>query len=203
MNKGGGSVYTLNDIKAIHTVCQNRGLAMHLDGARLFNALVETGEDAREYGMYFDTISICLSKGLGAPVGSVLVGSRALISEARRVRKVFGGGWRQAGYLAAAGIYALDHHIERLREDHRRARVIARHLAEQNWVSEIMPVETNIVIFRLKGNLKAAEMVVLLMRKHGILSHCFWQTGNKAGNAPRFRRRHARRFQLASGHSPL
>ena len=169
MNKGGGSIYKLNDIKAIHTVCQSRGLAMHLDGARLFNALVETGEDAREYGMYFDTISICLSKGLGAPVGSVLVGSRALMSEARRVRKVFGGGWRQAGYLAAAGIYALDHHIERLREDHRRARVIARHLAEQNWVSEIMPVETNIVIFRLKGNLKAAEMVSL-MHKHGILS---------------------------------
>lgn len=169
VNKGGGSIYRLDEIKAIHTVCQSSGLAMHLDGARLFNALVETGENAREYGMYFDTISICLSKGLGAPVGSVLLGSRALISEARRVRKVFGGGWRQAGYLAAAGIYALDNHIERLCEDHRRARVIARHLVEQDWVSEIMPVETNIVIFRLKGSLMATEMVSL-MRKHGILS---------------------------------
>ena len=169
VNKGGGSLYRLSDIRPIREVCERHGLAMHLDGARLFNALVETGENPSDYGRYFDTISICLSKGLGAPVGSVLTGSMELIREARRARKVFGGGWRQAGYLAAAGIYALDHHIDRLRDDHRRARAIAEALQAQPWVSDILPVDTNIVIFRLSGTARAAEFVPIL-RKHDILA---------------------------------
>jgi threonine aldolase len=172
VNKGGGSLYRLSEIRAIREVCERHGLALHLDGARLFNALVETGENPSDYGRHFDTISICLSKGLGAPVGSVLAGSVELIREARRVRKVFGGGWRQAGYLAAAGIYALDHHIDRLRDDHRRARVIAEALRAQPWVRDILPVDTNIVIFRLNGTATAAEFVQIL-RRHDILAIAF------------------------------
>ena len=151
MNKGGGSIYTLEQIAAIHQVCAQHQLPLHLDGARVFNALVETGEDAREYGRYFDTISVCLSKGLGAPVGSVLLGSKAYIKQARRIRKVMGGGMRQAGYLAAAGLYALEHNVERLREDHARARQIGELLQGLAWVKEVAPVDTNIVLFTLVG----------------------------------------------------
>ena len=149
VNKGGGCCYTLPQIAAISRVCRENRLFLHLDGARVFNALVATGEDATEYGRYFDTISVCLSKGLGAPVGSVLLGNRETIRQAKRVRKVMGGGWRQAGYLAAAGIYALDHHVHRLKDDHRRARELAETLSRLPFVEEILPVDTNIVIFRL------------------------------------------------------
>ncbi|TFV92134.1 aminotransferase class I/II-fold pyridoxal phosphate-dependent enzyme [Algoriphagus kandeliae] len=151
MNKGGGSIYSLEEIKPIHQLCQKKGLKLHLDGARLFNALVESGESPSEWGAHFDTISICLSKGLGCPVGSVLLGSKADIKRARKVRKVFGGGMRQAGFLAAAGIYALDHHVDRLKEDHSRARSLGEMLGELPFVSEIFPVATNIVIARLEG----------------------------------------------------
>src|SRR5690606_16273097 len=120
MNKGGGSIYTLDEVKPIRKLCLEKGIKLHLDGARLFNALVETGESPAAWGAPFDTISICLSKGLGCPIGSVLLGSKVDIKRARRVRKVFGGGMRQAGFLAAAGIYALDHQVERLKEDHAR-----------------------------------------------------------------------------------
>lgn len=149
VNKGGGSYYTLAEIAEISTACRSRGLKMHLDGARLFNAMVETGDNAADYGEYFDTISVCLSKGLGAPVGSVLVGSKAHIQKARRMRKVFGGGMRQAGYLAAAGIYALDHHVNRLKEDHIRAREIGKALEGLSFIENVLPVDTNIVIFEL------------------------------------------------------
>lgn len=148
-NKGGGGTYTLEAIREIHAVCQKRQLALHLDGARIFNALVAKGGTPADIGAAVDSISICLSKGLGAPIGSVLVGSRAFIAEARRVRKAMGGGMRQAGYLAAAGIYALDHHVERLQEDHAHARRLADTLAELDYVHNIRPVETNIVIFDL------------------------------------------------------
>ncbi|MEZ4939458.1 MAG: GntG family PLP-dependent aldolase [Saprospiraceae bacterium] len=148
-NKGGGSTYTLDAIKNIRLVCKNQGLALHLDGARLFNALVETGDTPAAIGAEVDSISICLSKGLGAPVGSVLTGSRDFIAEARRVRKVMGGGMRQAGYLAGAGIYALDHHIERLQEDHVHARQLATALKQLAYTANIRPVQTNIVIFDL------------------------------------------------------
>lgn len=151
MNKGGGSIYTLDEVKPIAALCQEKGIKLHLDGARLFNALVETGESPADWGAHFDTISICLSKGLGCPVGSVLVGSKADIKRARKVRKAFGGGMRQAGFMAAAGIYALDHQVERLKEDHIRARALGEMLSKLSVVSEVFPVSTNIVIARLEG----------------------------------------------------
>ncbi len=151
MNKGGGSIYTLDEVRPIQALCQEKGLKLHLDGARLFNALVETGDAPAEWGQLFDTISICLSKGLGCPIGSVLLGSKADIKRARKVRKVFGGGMRQAGFLAAAGIYALDHQVARLKEDHRRARSLGEFLMKAPYVVEILPVATNIVIARLEG----------------------------------------------------
>lgn len=153
VNKGGGSYYSLKQIREISTACREKGLKIHLDGARLFNALAETEDNAQEYGRYFDAISICLSKGLGAPVGSVLVGSEDLIKKARRVRKFFGGGMRQSGYMAAAGIYALDHHVGRLKEDHKRAREIGKALQGLDYVQHVLPVDTNIVIFKLAGDL--------------------------------------------------
>lgn len=162
MNKGGGCYYQMADIEAIRTVCEEHHLALHLDGARLFNALVETGESAAQYGPLFDSISVCLSKGLGCPVGSLLLGSRAFIKKARRVRKAMGGGWRQAGFLAAAGIYALDHHVARLRDDHTRARAIGAMLAQRPEVEEIYPIDTNIVIFRLPESLLATDYVAQL-----------------------------------------
>jgi len=155
-NKGGGSYYTIAEIEPISKLCKERGLALHLDGARLFNALVETGEKPQEVGRLFDSISICLSKGLGAPVGSLLIGELDFIKKARRIRKVMGGGMRQAGYLAAAGIYALDHHVDRLKEDNRRAKILGETLAAKPWVESVRPVKTNIVIFDLAAPLNAA-----------------------------------------------
>jgi threonine aldolase len=151
MNKGGGSIYTLDEIAPIHALCKEKGIKLHLDGARLFNALVETGESPADWGAQFDTISICLSKGLGCPIGSVLLGTKVDIKRAKKVRKVFGGGMRQAGFLAAAGIYALDHQVERLKEDHHRARVLGQFLVQAPHVAEVLPVATNIVIARLEG----------------------------------------------------
>ena len=150
MNKGGGSIYTLDEVRPIQALCQEKGLKLHLDGARLFNALVETGDAPAEWGKLFDTISICLSKGLGCPIGSVLLGSKVDMKRSRKVRKVFGGGMRQAGFLAAAGIYALDHQVARLKEDHRRARALGEFLMKAPYVVEVLPVATNIVIARLE-----------------------------------------------------
>lgn len=149
VNRGGGSYYDFDEIKNIKEVCKRAGLSLHLDGARVFNALVETGIDYWEYARPFDTISICLSKGLGAPVGSVLLGSVEQIKQAKRLRKLMGGGMRQAGYLAAAGIYALDHHIGRLKDDHSRAKGIGEAVKECSLVREVFPIDTNIVIFRI------------------------------------------------------
>lgn len=145
-----GSYYTLGQIKSISEFARSKGLKMHLDGARLFNALVETGDKASEYGKYFDSISICLSKGLGAPVGSVLVCKKELENKARRMRKALGGGMRQAGFLAAASSYALDNHIGRLKEDHARAQVLGKELSQLAWIKSVMPVDTNIVIFSVE-----------------------------------------------------
>ncbi len=144
-----GSYYTLDQLAAVSTFSRTRGLRMHLDGARLFNALAETRESPSAIGQHFDTISICLSKGLGAPVGSVLACRKEYEPMARRMRKIFGGGMRQAGYLAAAGIFALDNHVARLREDHTRARDLGKVVAAQPYVHSIMPVDTNIIIFEL------------------------------------------------------
>ncbi len=150
-NKGGGNYYTLDEIAEIKKVADKHGLKMHLDGARLFNVLIETGESCMEVGKYFDTISICLSKGLGAPVGSVLIGTEEKIRQARRYRKVMGGGMRQAGIIAAACIYALDNNIERLKEDNNRARQLGAILEKQDYVEMVYPVKTNIVIFKLRN----------------------------------------------------
>lgn len=164
-NKGGGSYYTLDEIEPIKAVCKEKGLRLHLDGARLFNALVETGESTQAVGELFDSISICLSKGLGAPVGSLLIGEKEFIRQARRFRKVMGGGMRQAGYLAAAGIYALDHHIERLKEDNERAKSIGAVLEGLNYVSAVRPVQSNIVIFDVKAPWTAASFLEKLAEK--------------------------------------
>lgn len=150
VNRAGGSYYTLDRIRGIHQLCKEQKLALHLDGARIFNALVETGEKPDAIGVYFDTISVCLSKGLGAPVGSLLLGNKEHIRKARRVRKLFGGGMRQAGFLAAAGLYALQNNIARLKEDHVRAKVLGDFLKKAPWVENVLPVYTNIVIFNLK-----------------------------------------------------
>jgi threonine aldolase len=169
MNKGGGCVYDFKEIEKISSLCKDKNLKLHLDGARLFNALVATGDDPKKYGQNFDTISICLSKGLGCPVGSLLLGTQENIKKARRVRKVLGGGMRQAGFLAAAGIYALDQHINRLQEDHDRARKIANALEGLSFVDSVLPVETNIVIFKLSNNALSVDFVNKLKQK-GILA---------------------------------
>ena len=148
-NKGGGSFYTLQQMKALSEVSRKNNLKIHLDGARIFNAIAETGDSTLEIGKLFDTISICLSKGLGAPVGSLVLSSAENIKRAKRVRKSFGGGMRQSGYLAAAGIYALDNNIKRLTEDHRRAKIIYQALTSLSYINEILPVDTNIIVFSL------------------------------------------------------
>lgn len=168
VNKGGGKCYHLDQIEPIYNLCAIKGIKLHLDGARIFNALVATGDKAKDYGKYFDGISVCLSKGLGAPVGSVLLASEATIKKARRIRKVLGGGMRQAGFLAAAGIYALDHHVTRLAEDHQHAKALANALSSVSYVSSVMPVETNIVLFDVVKGLKADHVVKILESK-GIL----------------------------------
>ena len=161
-NKGGGTVYSLEEIRPIKALCKEQSLSLHLDGARLFNALAVTGETPEAVGNEFDSISICLSKGLGAPVGSLLIGGESFIQQARRIRKVMGGGMRQAGYLAAAGIYALDHHVERLVEDHRRAKVLADVLQTLPMVENIRPVQTNILIFDVKAPWDAEKFLAKL-----------------------------------------
>lgn len=148
-NRGGGAIYDFADIEQISAICKANNLPLHLDGARVFNALVEAGMSAADYGKPFDSISICLSKGLGAPVGSLLLGNADFIRRARRARKAFGGGMRQAGIIAAAGLYALQNNIQRLQEDHQRAQILAAALEPKSWVSAVLPVETNIVIVDL------------------------------------------------------
>lgn len=171
-NKGGGSYYTLDEIEPIRKFCQEKGLKLHLDGARLFNALVETGESTPSVGDRFDSISICISKGLGAPVGSLLIGDADFIRQARRFRKVMGGGMRQAGFLAAACIYALDHHVERLKIDNDRAKLLGKVLSELPYVVSVEPVQTNIVIFNLHTDILASDFVAILA-EHQIAAAAF------------------------------
>ena len=165
-NRGGGACYDFSEIEAIQKVAKSNGLGLHLDGARIFNAIVHKKEDPKQYGKVFDSISICLSKGLGAPVGSVLLGSAPFIKKARRWRKVFGGGMRQAGSLAAAGIYALDNHFERLKEDHAKALEIKTALLKKDFVKEIFEVETNIVIAHIEGKYNATQLAAVLKEKN-------------------------------------
>jgi threonine aldolase len=166
-NRGGGTCYNLNDIVAIRKVCDDNNLKLHLDGARLFNALVAKNESPAQHGKLFHSISVCLNKGLGCPIGSILIGTKDFIKQARRVRKLFGGGMRQAGYMAASGIYALDNHIARLAEDHSHAKQIASALKEKSFVGEISPVETNILIFEVKG--RPAKQLADELKQHNVL----------------------------------
>jgi threonine aldolase len=152
-NKGGGACYDFEEFKRIKAVCDANNLKFHLDGARIWNALVATNDNPAAYGKVFDTISVCLSKGLGAPIGSLLLSDAKTIHRALRIRKIFGGGMRQVGYLAAAGIYALDNNIERLADDHRRAKELGAVLEKLPWVAKVEPIETNILIFSLKEGL--------------------------------------------------
>lgn len=166
-NRGGGSCYSTESLTEISQYCKDTNLPLHLDGARVFNAIIAKNQNPKQYGEWFDSISVCLSKGLGAPVGSVLLGTEAFIAKAKRIRKRFGGGWRQAGLLAACGIYALDHHIERLAEDHLRAKIIGEELLKRPWVDAIYPVETNIVIASLREDLLAKDLLEKL-KENGI-----------------------------------
>ncbi len=175
-NRGGGSYYRINEVKDIAGVCKTNKLALHLDGARIFNAIAETGDKPQEYGQYCDSISVCFSKGLGAPVGSVILGSKEFISKARRVRKLLGGGMRQGGYLAAAAIYALDHHIERLKDDHRRAKYLGKILQTKNFVTDMLPVDTNIIIFSLTDDITAEQFVQKLKNENILISATGKQT---------------------------
>lgn len=169
-NKAGGAILDFENIKSLRALTKEQGMAFHLDGARLFNRLVASPVDYKEYGSQFDSMSLCLSKGLGAPVGSVLVGDKVFIEKARRVRKVFGGGMRQAGIIAAGGLFALENHIDRLAEDHSKARKIAEVLENHTWVESVNPVDTNIIFFHLIESIKPQEFIEKLEDK-GVL--CF------------------------------
>ena len=166
VNKGGGACWDLDELKKIKQVCTDRNLALHLDGARLFNALVAKNQDPSLYGTIFNTISICLSKGLGAPVGSLLLGSKEHIYKAKRIRKVFGGGMRQAVFLAAAGLYALQNNIDRLEIDNNRAAIIAEALSKKSFIESTLPVETNIVIFKIKNEFLVENFLSNLQQHH-------------------------------------
>ena len=158
-NKGGGACYDFSEIEKIRAVCNKHSLGLHLDGARLMNAIVAKGEDPKAYGKVFDTISICLSKGLGTPIGSVLIGNKPLMQKAMRVRKVLGGGMRQIGFMAAAGLYALENNVGRLAEDHKKAMEIAEVLSKQTYVKMLEPTETNIVIFYLSEEISEEKFI--------------------------------------------
>jgi threonine aldolase len=164
-NKGGGACYDFEEFKKIRQVCDVHNLKFHLDGARIWNALVTTNDNPKEYGKVFDTISVCLSKGLGAPIGSVLLSDKKTIHRALRIRKILGGGMRQVGYMAAAGIYALENNIDRLAEDHRRAKELGAVLEKRSWVAKVEPIETNILIFSLQPNVSEAILLEILKEK--------------------------------------
>jgi threonine aldolase len=171
-NRGGGRVYPFEKIQAIRDWTHKQGLMLHLDGARLWNAVVATGVPAERWGALFDTVSVCFSKGLGAPVGSALAGPRELMTQARRIRKLFGGGMRQAGVVAAAALYALDHHVERLAEDHRNAQVIAQAIAETPGLELVPPeVETNLIWFCVEPEVGTAKGVAAALKEQGVLVH--------------------------------
>ena len=164
-NKGGGACYDWETVKEIKAVCIKHGLGLHLDGARLWNALVKTNQNPKEYGEVFDTVSVCFSKGMGTPLGTVLTGKADIMKKAMRVRKVLGGGMRQIGYMAAAALYALDNNMERLNDDHKKATQLGEFLKAQSWVKHVEPVETNIVIFEVSDEKAVSDYCA----KHDII----------------------------------
>ena len=169
-NKAGGTIYPLEEIQKIHDVARKRQLLLHLDGARLWNASVATGIPPREYARYFDTVSVCFSKGLGAPIGSALLGSHEKIEQARKYRKIFGGGMRQVGILAAGALFALDHNFDRLHEDHDKAKWLATELSHIAGVHlDLDSVQTNIIIFTINGGAERAEQFISQLKTNGIL----------------------------------
>ncbi|KAA3619237.1 MAG: aminotransferase class I/II-fold pyridoxal phosphate-dependent enzyme [Flavobacterium sp.] len=170
-NKGGGACYELETIKEIRKVCDTYGLGLHLDGARLMNAVIAKKQQPIDFGKYADTISVSISKGLGAPLGTVLVGKKGIMENAIRVRKVLGGGMRQVGFMAAAGIYALDNNINRLEEDHRRAKEISEVLKARPYINKVEPTETNIVIFYLADSLSEENFISDLQKKKILISN--------------------------------
>lgn len=165
-NKGGGACYDFSEFEKICKVCDSHNLGLHLDGARIWNALVAKNENPKDYGKVFDTISVCLSKGLGTPMGSVLLGKKEIMKKAMRVRKVLGGGMRQIGFMAAAGVYALDNHIQRLVEDHKKAAEISEVLSQQSYVKSVEQTETNIVIFYLSDGISDEKFMNDLLQKN-------------------------------------
>lgn len=169
-NKGGGSCYELQAIEEIKAACDAHGLKLHMDGARLYNAIVAKKYTTQQIGSLCDSLSVCFSKGLGAPVGSVLIGSKEFIRKARRIRKVFGGGMRQAGYLAAACLYAIENNVERLAIDHQHAKQIAAVLENLSWIKEVLPCETNILIFTIDETKTSVEAVLNYLKENGILA---------------------------------
>jgi threonine aldolase len=169
-NKGGGSCYELDTIAEIKNVCVENHLKLHLDGARIFNAIVAKGYSTQQIGAVVDSISVCFSKGLGAPVGSVLIGNKEFIRKARRIRKAFGGGMRQAGFIAAACVFALENNVKRLEEDHRRAKQVAKTLRDQSWVKSILEPETNILIFEIDEQLTSVDKLLNYLKDHEILA---------------------------------
>lgn len=176
-NRGGGTIYPIEKMKEIYQLAKSKGLLIHLDGARLWNASVATGIHPQEYGQWADSVSVCLSKGLGAPIGSLVSGSKPFIDRVHRFRKMFGGGMRQVGIIAAAGLYALDHHLERLKQDHQNAKRLAAGLKELKGVFlDPEDVETNIVIFDVAQTGKTGLQVAEAMKSHGILIHAFGKT---------------------------
>ena len=174
-NRGGGSYYQLNEMKALTNTAHTNNLKIHLDGARIFNCLVEINTTPKEIGPLFDSVSVCLSKGLGCPVGSLLLGNKDFIASTRKYRKVFGGGMRQAGFLAAAGIYALQNNVQRLKEDNKRAKALSEIMQKTDWIESFMPVDTNIFIFKLKPEFKA-EVILNKLKEN--LVYCFAIGGN-------------------------
>ena len=169
-NKGGGACWDFSELEKIQKIAKENNLAFHLDGARLFNALVAKKESPKQYGQLFDTISICLSKGLGAPIGSILLGSKKDIAKALRIRKLFGGAMRQVGFLASAGIYALDNHINRLEEDHQKAKEIGAVLESVSYVTNLETIETNIVIFYVDEKIGVAKFIQKMKDKNILLT---------------------------------
>jgi len=169
-NKGGGACWDFKEIEKIHKVAKKNKLSFHLDGARLFNALIAKNETPKQYGALFDTISICFSKGLGAPIGSMLIGSKEMMQKALRLRKLLGGGMRQVGFLAAAANYALDNHVERMAEDHKKAKEIAAVLETCSYITKIEPVETNILIFYVDDKIGADHFIEKMGSKDILLT---------------------------------
>jgi threonine aldolase len=159
MNKGGGACYDILEIEKIKKVCLANNMQLHLDGARLYNAIVATNTTPAQHGAIFDSITVCFSKGLGTPMGTILLGSQKFIHAARRLRKRFGGGWRQSGYMAAACIYALQYNINRLADDHNRAQQLGAILQKNKMVKNIVPIETNLVFVEFDTNILAADVV--------------------------------------------